>query len=448
MPQSRPDICYVSAPIGRKHDPSQNVEIDFDDIYVRAIVPAFRAAGLECARVDALTTRGVVHKAIYSAILSAPVMLADITLANPNVLYELGLRHAISRRGTVIINAYSSRPPFDLASMRWLGYHIEGGRLSEPEADRLIEILAGELREARENDFPDSPIFDLFPGYGVTIPAEIGSRLITRRDPSESLRRSLLDATRGERGARLSMLQPLEGPILARAASDPALAADLLTAYRDASAWGEVVRVAEKLPSEVGQRPLVQQQLAMALNRRGLPGDRERATGILLELAHTQGDAETYGMLGRIFKDRYRETGGAADLDAAVEHYRHGHERSSSDYYAGINLVTLLKVKGDPNALQEIQQLLPGLRQRLEKEVESGRVDYWNVATRLELECVTGDWPRAESLVLEARLRAPSSWMLGTTAQNLRFLASRSPLEDQKHVEQVVGELLESTGGG
>ena len=113
--------CYVSMPFGTKHSPDGH-QIDFDSIYVRGIRPAIEAAGLAAVRADSLATRGTIMKAIYEALLQSEAVIADITTLNPNVFYELGVRHAVAPGSTILICADDAPLAFDVNSLLVLRY--------------------------------------------------------------------------------------------------------------------------------------------------------------------------------------------------------------------------------------------------------------------------------------------------------------------------------------
>ena len=87
-------LCFVDMPFGKKADLASGTEIDFDQIYQAGIKPAIEAAGLEALRGDEERTGGIIHSAMFARLLLAEFVVADLTLANPNVFYELGIRHA------------------------------------------------------------------------------------------------------------------------------------------------------------------------------------------------------------------------------------------------------------------------------------------------------------------------------------------------------------------
>ena len=98
-------LCFVAMPFGKKPDLSAGGDIDFDQIYRDAIKPAIQDAGLEPLRADEEKTGGIIHAAMFARLLLAEFAVVDLSLGNPNVFYELGVRHAARPYTTVPIFA-------------------------------------------------------------------------------------------------------------------------------------------------------------------------------------------------------------------------------------------------------------------------------------------------------------------------------------------------------
>ncbi len=116
-------LCFVLMPFGRKSDPA-GISIDFDAVYEQLIAPAIVAAGLEPVRADEEMTGGIVHKPMFERLILCEYAVADLTFANANVFYELGVRHAVRPYSTVLIFASGTRLPFDVAHDRGLPYPL------------------------------------------------------------------------------------------------------------------------------------------------------------------------------------------------------------------------------------------------------------------------------------------------------------------------------------
>ena len=123
MTQSQP-LCFVLMPFGQKLA-AGGATVDFDAVYRELISPAIGEAGLEPLRADEEMTGGVIHKPMFERLILCEFAVADLTTANANVFYELGVRHAVKPATTVLLFAAGgTRLPFDLAPLRTLMYRL------------------------------------------------------------------------------------------------------------------------------------------------------------------------------------------------------------------------------------------------------------------------------------------------------------------------------------
>ena len=173
--------CFVDMPFGKKTDPGTGLEIDFDQIYAKAIRPAVETAGLQCIRGDKEDSGGIIHKAMFARLLLCDFVVADLTTANANVFYELGVRHAARPYTTIPIYAPLSDLPFDVAMVRTIPYKLIGAgstakRKTGRKAKRTAKLTPAAVRDLKKaivdrieaaHRAPvkhDSPLFQLFPG--------------------------------------------------------------------------------------------------------------------------------------------------------------------------------------------------------------------------------------------------------------------------------------------
>src|SRR5258706_9451587 len=95
-------LCFVLMPFGTKTDKAGRVT-NFDSVYQKVIVPAVVKAGLEPVRADEEKIGGTIPKPMFERLMLCPYAISHITGANPNVFYELGIRHALRPRSTVLL---------------------------------------------------------------------------------------------------------------------------------------------------------------------------------------------------------------------------------------------------------------------------------------------------------------------------------------------------------
>ena len=153
-------LCFVLMPFGRKTDAAGRIT-DFDAVYREIIAPAVNEAELEPIRADEEKIGGAIHKPMFERLMLCNYAVADITGANPNVYYELGIRHAMRPRSTVILFAAGTTLPFDIALLRGIPYQTnEQGVPSEPgrlrRGDREA-VARGEGEPARRQPAVSAP---------------------------------------------------------------------------------------------------------------------------------------------------------------------------------------------------------------------------------------------------------------------------------------------------
>ena len=112
-----------------------------------------------------MTNTGSIASSIVENIATADYVIADITGANPNVCFELGIRHSLKQNGTILICQDTSRPlPFDVSHHRFFFY---SQKLFEQESMSLFSGLCKYLKKLKdeigtERDGLDSPVYEAF----------------------------------------------------------------------------------------------------------------------------------------------------------------------------------------------------------------------------------------------------------------------------------------------
>lgn len=410
-------------PFGKKPDATGNT-VDFDQVYQQIIKPAIENAGLECLRADEEMTGGIIHKPMFERLILCEYAVADLTTANANVFYELGLRHAVRPWSTVLIYADGERLPFDVGLLRAMPYKLSGGLPSNIKSDEnsLTEKLKEAIKAADENvdSFTDSPIFQLVENF-PDIQHLKTDVFRDRVNYSNEIKELLAVARRAE----LSDVQEVEANLKDLKNLESAAVVDLFLSYRAVEGWQEMIDLAAKMPKPLAATVLVQEQLALALNRAGR-GDEAEA--VLQRLLSKRGaSSETLGILGRVHKDRWEQEAKAGNkiaargyLEKAIETYLKGFEADFRDAFPGINAVTLMELKEPPDARRE--KLLPVVRYAVEQRIANGTPGYWDYATLLELAVLAKDENQAMDYVTKALPEIREVWEPKTTMRNLRLI--------------------------
>lgn len=118
--------AFVAMPFGIQPG-DDGVPIDFNRIYAELLLPALQQAGCEVFRADDEPRAGDIRTDLFQELLVADLVLADLTLDNPNVWYELGVRHALRARGVLLVQGPRATQPFDIYTDRKLHYRLRDG---------------------------------------------------------------------------------------------------------------------------------------------------------------------------------------------------------------------------------------------------------------------------------------------------------------------------------
>jgi hypothetical protein len=139
--------------------------IDFDAVERELIEPVLREAKIKGRTTQEIARAGNIRTDMFERLLLADVVIADISIHNANVYYELGIRHALRPRTTILIRARKDEVPFDLKTDRYLEYSPD-----DPGGAR--ELLAEAVRQSAASDTRDSPVYLMLPGLTPTDPEE------------------------------------------------------------------------------------------------------------------------------------------------------------------------------------------------------------------------------------------------------------------------------------
>jgi hypothetical protein len=460
-------LCFVLMPFARKADPTGGKDIDFDRIYEAAIKPAIRDADMEPIRADQEKTGGIIHKSMYERLLLCDFAVADLTTANANVFYELGVRHAARPSTTLTIFATHQPVPFDVNFLRSLPYDLgQDNAFDESAAEALRTAIAGSLKTLRaqsvEGDVTDSPLFQLVSAWKPGELAHVKTDIFRDQIQYNQELKDRLAAIRVKAKSKESRPQAVQllteirtdiGPL---DAVEAGTAIDLMLTFRALGDWSGMIDVEASMPKVLQRQVLVQEQLAFALNRRAgqtdSESDRNRALEVLNSVLAEQGpSSETCGLIGRIHKDNWTsaqknddEFEAAGHLRKAIEAYVQGFMADQRDAYPGVNAVTLLEIEGSPKSLSLKQKLAPVVLFAVEQRLDKDSADYWDHATLLELAVISEQPDEAIEPLGDALSVVRESWEIGTTLNNLKMIeAARSARGDETDwLQKIISALV------
>lgn len=155
-------VCFYVTPIGedgsdhRKHS----------DLFLSSIVePALEQFQLKVVRADAIDKPGTITRQIIEYLIKSRLVIADLSFHNPNVFYELAIRHAARLPVVQIIRA-SDRIPFDLSQSRTIKIDTTDIYSLVPRLEVYKSEIASQVRRALDDpDSVDNPISIFYPNF-------------------------------------------------------------------------------------------------------------------------------------------------------------------------------------------------------------------------------------------------------------------------------------------
>jgi hypothetical protein len=418
--------CFVIMGFGQKTDLATGRKLDLDKTYYNIIKPAVEAAGYNCVRADEVQHAGVIDVPMYEMLFTADLVVADLSTANLNAVFELGIRYGLKPRATVIIAEDQFANPFDVNHIVIRKYTHLGPDIGFGEVMSMRQKIETLARELKQNDAVDSPVYTFISGLQKP----------ERKAVAADERVGVSAAAAGEKdpesyGALLEIAQS------AKNSGDWVTAKAILRKVRD---------------EQTTPRPSVIQELALATYKAGekVGGEAQlKAYAEAIELLTaldplSTTDPETLGLWSAIHKRRAdlpnrKQEEKLADLNTGIFAAERGF-LIRQDYYTGGNLAFLLDVRaamtsGDEQTADRV--LARRYRRRLvqiteaqleripaqsaEQSVTLNEERYWVGAAHAEALIGLGDL-KGQSSLNEAFKLAPFDWMKDTTLNQIKKL--------------------------
>ncbi len=297
--------AFVIMPFGKKKG-ADGAIYDFNAIYSQLIKPALELAGFEPFRADEETASGDILTDMFQELLLADLCIADMSIDNANVFYELGIRHAFRKRGVVHIQAGRAYMPFDVFNVRTIPYHITPEGVPDPaflEKDKTAISRVTRDTWASDIDAVHSPIFNLLDGLPEPDRKALETPLATGfwREYNEWKQRLVVAERQKRIGDILLLSEEIRNPLIKEEAiGEAAMALRNMGRY-------ELALTQYRKGLEVNSRNLTfRRDEAFLLNRLGKVDEAiVRIESLLLD---TPRDTETVAYLGRIYKEMWLES--------------------------------------------------------------------------------------------------------------------------------------------
>jgi len=424
--------AFVAMPFGLKPGP-EGTPLDFNKVYRDLIAPAVEAAGMAPFRADEEMRAGDIKTDMLQELLVADLVVVDLTIDNPNVWYELGVRHALRARGVVLVCGGRATTAFDVYTDRKLRYGFRDGapdpETLEADKARLADMIRATMDSWHGRRI--SPVYQLLPNL-----REPDWRTLRIGDVREFWEQHDAWESRIELARKANHI----GDILVLADEAP------VAAFR-ATAWiqaGQALRKAGRFKFAVEQL-----ERGLAVEPTNLTGLREK--GICLQrlalageaghsldrardhyrtvLKSNPNDPETWALLGRVDKDAWtsawRRPGASPEslrenaneetalLCQAIENYLRGYRADLSHYFSGINALTLMHIHhhltGDDRFASPMRSLGGAVRLAAEGERDESQV-FWSKGTLADLEVLEGTPASVRSAYKDAVARNDKDW--------------------------------------
>ncbi len=470
--------AFIAMPFGAKPGPDGKSTIRFDRVLSDLLRPALLHAGFEVFRADEEQRAGDIRVDMFQELLAADLVLADLTSANPNVWYELGVRHALRSRGVVLVvgvlPGFNPPPVFDLYTDRKLHYALTADGVPDPAslsstvaalAAMALETLAASTRRRV------SPVYQLLP----YLEQPQWKRLLLAGDNEfrgayETWSDRMEVARQSNRPGDILTLAD-ETPTRALALEARRMAGNSLLKLRQPALALEQFNKALVIdPEDIASR----QKQTVCLGR--LNRFAEARTGVQALVRDAAQDAELRALAGRVEKDawtaRWRPRGGvgsvvepavlqaaAAGEDAllaeAIAPYRQGFEADPRHFYAGINALTLTvlrahlaEMSGYVDNAADTEALRGGVRWSVAAALARDPRDYWARATLAEWSLLSEDGRTIQRSWRVAVAAAQGDWFaLDSSRQTLLLLGDLGfrPVETADALAIVEREIVRLT---
>jgi tetratricopeptide (TPR) repeat protein len=399
--------AFVIMPFGTKLG-ADGQAIDFDFIYAELIQPALTGAGCAVVRADEELRAGNIRTDMFQELLLADLVVAELSVDNPNVWYELGVRHALRARGMIALQSGRTRMPFDVGPDRTIVYTLKDGR-PDPGTlakDKSALTAMAKVTMTAWHGRKVSPIYQLLPNLQepnwrslrVGDVNEYWQKLEAWQDRVEVARK------RGRPGDILVLAGEMPTRVLRLEA--------LRTAGRALMSMGKFRFALEVFEQALSLEPndlVCRQQKGLALERLERHEEaRQWLQGVARD--HPE-NGENLGLIGRTYKDewvaRWRQPGATpqkmredavweeARLHEAARAYTAAFRADALDYYPGINAVTLAwlwqELTGERDPDLDVDSMAHGVRWAAACRLHRKSNDYWAKASLAELEVIAGD---------------------------------------------------------
>ncbi|HME84854.1 MAG TPA: tetratricopeptide repeat-containing protein [Roseiarcus sp.] len=430
-------LCFMIMPYGRKATQAEAgrgvPEIDFNALWDHAFAPTIIALGYEPVRADQDTGALIINQMI-ERLYFADLVLADMTIPNGNVYYEVGIRHAAKRVGCVLLAADWSKQLFDVAQMRTVRYPMPEGSIVEATAEAISAAIKGPIRNLARGV---SPMHAAINGYPDKVDEEAASTMKEVMTAMAAFQGETRAVRALPRASRMAQAKELVAKYWKPPVTSPTARALLLLmkdSAENADDWNWITDFIGKLPEDIAEQEEVRELNALALSNAGKPME---AIAKLEALVAASGPTpERLGLLGGRYKRLAAKAATPGDmlinLNKSIDSYERGMELDLNEYYCSSNLPRLYlqrKRKGDLERAQSVSKIVIAA---CERAMKRGAADEWLRPTLLGAAFDSGDCDKAEELADLVAAEGAARWKLDSTLADLESSVAQVEDKDRK----------------
>lgn len=456
--------AFIVRPFGTKN------EINFDEVERLLIAPALKAVGAEGGTTIDIVESGNIRVDMFRRLLTADLVVADLSIHNANVFYELGIRHALRDHGTFMLRSDADKFPFDLQTDRYFVYSKEDPGASL--ANLITALQRTKDASEKNNAAKDSPVFASLPNLIEPDPSLFNP---VPQDFGEEVARAAANNRPGDLALLSYEVKGFEWEM--RGWRTVGTSQFDLNALAGAKVTWENTRKLEPNDLEANI------WLGTIYERLG---DLVRSTEALNRALKNKTikrneRAEAYSLMGRNFKTRWRgewesklpeERAATAlrspHLQESFENYERAFDEDLNHYYSGLNALAMIKImvalaealpevwaenfttdKKAEEALDEhrehaaklvaaVELSLKAIFRRLERE---GKKDVWAEMSEADLKCITTDAPLRVAAAYRRALTSAPGFNVDSVRKQLAIYRDLGVLNvNIAEVFKVVGE--------
>ncbi len=450
--------AFIVRPFGTKGG------INFEDVQAKLIKPALDASGIQGGTTEPFLQAGNIRADMFQQLLVADFVIADISIHNANVFYELGIRHALQPGRTYLIRAKIKKErkdrgpedevPFDIKTDRYLEYDPD-----HPE--QSLAFLKDGVQQTIASEKPDSPVFQMLPD----LEAQERSRFLPVPQGFRD------DVELAFKARQLGLLG-----LLAAEAREFFWASEGLRmvgrALFDLKAHQQARETWEELLDSNSAEIETNQRLGTIYQRLGdLDASNQALSRVLANKRATDPErAEALALIARNIKDRWRSSWSglqgddaaakalqSPELMKAIDKYLRGFQEDLNSFYPGLNALSLMTIavelakrlpdvwearydsaeqaKAELDRLQSQRQTLAGAvnvaldaaKQRL---LQQGQTDVWHDISVADFQFLTSNKPAKVAFAYQSALDGVSDFNSDSVRSQLEMFQQLGVLPD------------------